>query len=58
MDAETLDRLRERLPEIHLSKRLIRQTEHVAMRFDVRTIRLFRFYWENFDLNQMPLRSF
>jgi len=50
MDAETLNRLRERLPESHLSRRLIRQTEHVAMRFDVRTIRLSRFYWENFDL--------
>jgi len=50
MDSETLSRLRERLPESHLSSRLIRQTEHVAMRFDVRTIRLFRFYWENFDL--------
>jgi predicted MPP superfamily phosphohydrolase len=50
MDAKTLNRLRERLPESHLSRRLIRQTEHVAMRFDVRTIRLSRFYWENFDL--------
>jgi len=50
MDAETLNRLRERLPESHLSSRLIRQTEHVAMRLDVGTIRLFRFYWENFDL--------
>lgn len=50
MDAKTLNRLRERLPEAHLSRRLLRQTEHVAMRFDVQTIRFFRFYWENFDL--------
>lgn len=50
MDARTLDRLRQRLPEAHLGRRLLRQAEHVAMRFDVRTIRLCRFYWENFDL--------
>ena len=50
MDAKSLKRLRERLPEAHLSRRLLRQTEHVAMRFDVQTIRFFRFYWENFDL--------
>ena len=50
MDAKTLGRLQERLPEAHLSSRLMRQTEHVVMRFDVRTIRVFRFYWENFDL--------
>ena len=49
MDAEQLNRLRERLPEAHLSQRLIRQTEHVAMRFDVRSMRFFDFYWENFD---------
>jgi hypothetical protein len=50
MDAKGLNRFRERLPEAHLSRRLIRQTEHVAMRFDVRTFELFQFYWENFDL--------
>ena len=50
MDARALSQLRERLPEAHLSRRLIRQTEHVAMRFNVRSIRLSRFYWENFDL--------
>lgn len=55
MDATTLNRLRERLPESHLSRRLIRQTGHVAMRFDVRTLRLFRFYWENFDLMPQAL---
>ena len=48
--------MRERLPEAHLSKRLIRQTEHVAMRFDVRTMRLFDFYWENFDFMPKALR--
>ncbi len=52
MDAEQLNHLRERLPEAHLSQRLIRQTEHVAMRFDVRSMRLFDFYWENY--NFMP----
>jgi predicted MPP superfamily phosphohydrolase len=50
VDAKTLNTLRERLPEAHLSKRLIRQTEHVSMRFDVRKIELSHFYWENFDL--------
>ena len=50
MDAEVVQRLRERLPEAHLSRRLIRQTEHITMRFDVRTLMMFRFYWENFDL--------
>jgi hypothetical protein len=50
MDAETLNRLRARLPDAHLRQRLLRQTEHVAMRFDVRTIRFLHFYWENFDL--------
>ena len=50
MDAEAIQSLRERLPEAHLSRRLIRQTEHIAMRLDVRTLRMFRFYWENFDL--------
>ena len=50
MDAKTLRRLQERLPEAHLGSRLMRQTEHVAMRFGVRSFRLFRFYWENFDL--------
>jgi predicted MPP superfamily phosphohydrolase len=55
MDAKTLNRLRARLPEAHLSRRLIRQTEHVAMRFDVRAFKLFRFYWENFDLMPQAL---
>lgn len=50
MDAKRLNLLRERLPEAHLSRRLIRQTEHVAMRFDVRTFEFSGFYWENFDL--------
>lgn len=50
MDASTLNLLRERLSEDHLSKRLIRQTEHITMRFGVREIRVFQFYWENFDL--------
>ena len=51
-----MNRLRERLPEDHLSKRLIRQTEHVTMRFDVHTMRLFDFYWENFDFMPKALR--
>ena len=50
MDADSLNRLRDRLPEAHLGTRLIRQAEHIVMRFDVRTLRLFHFYWENFDL--------
>jgi len=55
MDAEKLNRLQERLPEAHLSRRLMRQTEHVAMRFDVRNMRLFDFYWENFDFMPQAL---
>ncbi len=50
MDADTLTRLRERLPEAHLGRRLRRQTEHVATRFGVRSGKLMRFYWENFEL--------
>ena len=50
MDAEELDRWLKRVPKDYLGKRLRRQTEHVAMRFDVRNFRLFDFYWENFDL--------
>jgi len=49
MDAKQFNRLQERLPEAHLSQRLIRQTEHIAMRFDVHGMRLFDFFWENFD---------
>ena len=56
MDAEQLHRLQERLPEAHLGKRLIRQTEHVAMRFDVHSMRLFDFYWENFDFMPTALK--
>ena len=51
-----MNRLRERLPEAHLGKRLMRQTEHVAMRFDVRTMRLLDFYWENFDFMPKALK--
>jgi predicted MPP superfamily phosphohydrolase len=50
MDVHTLTRLRQRLPEEHLGRRLRRQTEHVAMRFGVRSGRVMRFYWENFDV--------
>jgi hypothetical protein len=49
--------LRKRLPEAHLGNRLIRQTEHVAVRFDVRTMRLFNFYRENFDLMPKALKA-
>ena len=56
MDARELSHFRERLTEAHLSQRLIRQTEHVAMRFDVRSMRLLDFYWENFDLMPKALR--
>ena len=58
MDAAQLNRLRERLGEAHLGKRLIRQTEHVAMRFDFRTMRLLDFYWENFDFMPKALSAF
>ena len=34
-DAEALRCLRQRLPDDHLRRRLLRQAEHVAMRFDV-----------------------
>jgi hypothetical protein len=49
VDAKRLHFFRERLPESHLSRRLIRQTEQVAMRFDVGTFAFSGFYWENFD---------
>jgi len=49
VDAEILSRLKNRLTEAHLARRLVRQSEHVAMRFDVHNKRFFDFYWENFE---------
>ena len=49
--------LKKRLPEAHLRNRLLRQAEHVSMRFDVHKIQLFHFYWENFDLMPKALKA-
>lgn len=56
MDENSFAKLQARLPEWHLSRRLERQVEHVAMRFDVRRFNFMHFYWENFDMMPKILR--